>query len=63
MTVLSWNPIMAMTSNPDVTVSILATKVAAHERPSNTEVNAKVNKVSGPNKLDTENELSHVARK
>lgn len=54
---------MAMTSNPDVTVSILATKVAAHERPSNTEVNAKVNKVSGPSKLDTENELSHVARK
>lgn len=54
---------MATTSNPHVTVSILATKVAAHERPPNTEVNAKVNRVSGPNKLDTENELSHVARK
>lgn len=54
---------MAMTFNPNVTVSILATKAAAHERPANTEVNAKVNKVSGPNKLDTENELSHVARK
>lgn len=27
------------------------------------QVNEKVNKVSGPNKLDTENELSHTARK
>ena len=48
----------SLTFNPDATVL-----TALCERTPNTEEIGKVNKVSGQNKLDTENELSHVAKK
>lgn len=51
---------MALTFHPDATVLSLT---ALCERTPNTEETGKVNKVSGQNKLDTENELSHVAKK
>lgn len=55
---LQVSTVMSLTFSPDATVL-----TALCERTPNTEEIGKVNKVSGQNKLDTENELSHVAKK